>query len=920
MLVWRLLRLFSAVFLALLIDANVYAKTKLLLPNSMVVECEEDLSFDKPQGRHNIDWEAGDSDGEVKLICFDKDEEQTPSEQHPRKNCSGVSFLHVETPNAAKRPLDQTNTGTLDVVLVEGRKKDLLELRTLSLPLSFNAKLLEGNDPASCTCTTPSSQRALRVVSGLKKCVHFRCEGMTRKKFGLNQLTVKTKEGSKVFTPMKLSFDRESDLISVFIVRFKPDNSDFPTELFIQLHDIGKVRENEEVLAELNKLFSDKAPLEGLAKEFLPLKDLTVADALRHKYPWDIPYFEPRRRLIHTAGYCLGLMPWDRGKVFQSYSEIPVGPESEWRLVRYLQQWWIESELKRRLTMISMDETSKWKGGLISGTYYCGDMHVYGYLNDVFSKFSHVNDIQVDTHVSGKIAKGNVGRMILNMLHAPGCYKLVEGEDKPEPRGGNHQDSSEIFDSDSDTDTELGPGVVLTCGGTDSIKTAMHAYRNNAVSRGVKTPVIIMPRSAHPAFTRGCADVEIVKVDIDDEGTCPSYKVKIEEVREALDKYKERVAVIVGSAFNYPHGEMDDIEELSKLALEYEVGLHVDACLGGFILHFLEELYKLQKSPEKYQKWVSANPSDRASIPQIPKIPKWDFRCEGVTSISMDTHKYGNAIKGNSTVSFRTRKLMFKQNFCDLDFQGGIIFTSNQHGSVGVGQYIVPMAALLITGQHRYMEQAGNYFGMTQKVAAAISRHEELEVIGKPYSVVAFKAKDGAGIHVGHVIDYMTLALDENEMDARCEPKTLMQKCCCSRVKPRKWRLNTLQYPDGAHFCMTGPQIRNKGFLDDFSQDLDEAVEYAKRMAAGSQPRQPHALSFYGLSQKGIDLKSKVLQKAFSYASQSFLNSSTETPLEDTLQVFEDEMRHVVGDELGLHLLRGDRTWQKRASPFTTAK
>jgi sphinganine-1-phosphate aldolase len=82
---------------------------------------------------------------------------------------------------------------------------------------------------------------------------------------------------------------------------------------------------------------------------------------------------------------------------------------------------------------------------------------------------------------------------------------------------------------------------------------------------------------------------------------------------------------------------IDPFEQLSELALEQGIGLHVDGCLGGFILPWIE----------------------RAGL----RNPPFDFRLPGVTSISCDTHKYGYALKGTSVVLYRNKKLLRNQFF-----------------------------------------------------------------------------------------------------------------------------------------------------------------------------------------------------------------------------------------------------------------
>jgi len=88
--------------------------------------------------------------------------------------------------------------------------------------------------------------------------------------------------------------------------------------------------------------------------------------------------------------------------------------------------------------------------------------------------------------------------------------------------------------------------------------------------------------------------------------------------------------LLVGSATEYSYGIIDPIEDLAKFALLYNVGLHVDCCLGGFFMPFAEIL--LEKEV----------------------FPKFDFWINGVTSISMDTHKYGCGPKGLSVLLLRT--------------------------------------------------------------------------------------------------------------------------------------------------------------------------------------------------------------------------------------------------------------------------
>jgi glutamate/tyrosine decarboxylase-like PLP-dependent enzyme len=119
-------------------------------------------------------------------------------------------------------------------------------------------------------------------------------------------------------------------------------------------------------------------------------------------------------------------------------------------------------------------------------------------------------------------------------------------------------------------------------------------------------------------------------------------KVLVHKVRRAINS---NTVMIAGSAPNFPHGIIDDIEELGKLALKYKIGMHVDACLGGFLLPFMEKA-------------------------GFPLKEKFDFRVPGVTSISVDTHKYGFAPKGSSVIMYRSKDIRRFQYFVAPDWSG----------------------------------------------------------------------------------------------------------------------------------------------------------------------------------------------------------------------------------------------------------
>lgn len=147
---------------------------------------------------------------------------------------------------------------------------------------------------------------------------------------------------------------------------------------------------------------------------------------------------------------------------------------------------------------------------------------------------------------------------------------------------------------------------------------AVYTYREfYKAKKNITKPEIIVPVTIHVALDKAAEyyNVKLVKIPLDPE----TYQVDVAQVRKNITS---NTIAIFGSAPNFPHGIMDPISELGALALKYDIGLHVDACLGGFLIVFAKE----------------------AGL----KLPPFDFSVPGVTSISIDHHKYGLSPKGNS--------------------------------------------------------------------------------------------------------------------------------------------------------------------------------------------------------------------------------------------------------------------------------
>jgi sphinganine-1-phosphate aldolase len=402
-------------------------------------------------------------------------------------------------------------------------------------------------------------------------------------------------------------------------------------------------------------------------------------------------------------------------------------------------------EILEELRMIAREEDAFWETGKCSGTIYCGDHEHYGFMTEAFGFFAHVNALQRDMCPSQTRFEGEIIAMALDLMHA-------DAIDDGEPAG------------------------LVTGGGTASICHAVLAYREQTrEERGVTHPNIVKPETAHPAFDKACHlfGVELRQAAVDPETTL----VDVNRVAELID---DDTVAIVGSACNYGYGTIDPIKELSTLAQERRVGLHVDGCLGGFILPFGQDL--------GYD------------------IPVFDFRIPGVTSISADTHKYGYAFKGTSTVLFRDKALRNAQYFFLTDWSGGKYCSPGMDGSRSGGLLAATWAAMVALGRDGYRERAREIFETSFAMQEAVRARPELRILGTPSFLFSFTSD---AFDVYHVNDFM---------------------------RTRGWRFNGQQYPNALHMAVTGPQTQ-PGVVGAFATDLADAVAYAnEKHGAGESP------------------------------------------------------------------------------------
>ncbi|CAA6659940.1 unnamed protein product [Spirodela intermedia] len=392
--------------------------------------------------------------------------------------------------------------------------------------------------------------------------------------------------------------------------------------------------------------------------------------------------------------------------------------------------------------------------GKCSGTVYIGGSESEGHfnlINEAYSMFSHTNPLHQDIFQSVARYEAEVVAMTAALLGS-----------KEKSSGG------QICGN-------------MTSGGTESILLAVKSSRDYMrMKKGISNPEMIIPESAHSAYDKAAQyfRIKIWRVSVNKD-----FQADVKEIRR----------YIVGSAPGFPHGVIDPIEELGGLAYKYGICLHVDLCLGGFVLPFARKL----------------------GYP----LPPFDFSVRGVTSISTDVHKYGLAPKGTSVVLYRNHEIRKHQFVAVTEWSGGLYVSPTIAGSRPGGLIAGAWAAMMSLGLEGYLENTRAIMEATKKIQRGIEEIPELFVIGRPdMTVVAFGSDD---VNIFEVNDQMSR---------------------------RGWHLNALQRPNGLHICVT---LQHVSAVDDFLKDLKESVSTVSEGKPG--PHHSGLAPVYGAAGKMPD-------------------------------------------------------------------
>ncbi len=422
-----------------------------------------------------------------------------------------------------------------------------------------------------------------------------------------------------------------------------------------------------------------------------------------------------------------------------------------------------------KLHMEEMEQVGNFncKQGSASGTVYSNNPDLHKLWIDVFPIFSRSNPLHPDLFPGLRKMEQDVVRMSINLFNGDGSY-------------------SGCFAS----------------GGTESILLACKAYRDwGRTQRGITKPEIIVASSAHCAFDKACHyfNIKMIKIDVEKE-------TGMMDLKKLPKKISRRTILIVGSAPSFPHGIIDPIKEMSEIALKHNVPLHVDCCLGGFLLPFVKEA--------------------------LDEDIDFDFRLKGVTSISADCHKYGYCPKGSSVIMYRNKELIHNQYYVNANWMGGIYATSTLIGSRSGNIIALTWATMMKLGRSGYVAETKRIVELTryfanQLVSLSEQYSDSIYILGNPkLNVVAIGSK----------------YFDIYELH--------------NNLLKQGWAFNALQFPASIHLCIT--QCHTREVIDQILVAIEEylcdiTIKYQDNPDKTEVMINEKSSSIYGSSQQISD-------------------------------------------------------------------
>jgi sphinganine-1-phosphate aldolase len=302
----------------------------------------------------------------------------------------------------------------------------------------------------------------------------------------------------------------------------------------------------------------------------------------------------------------------------------------------------------------------------------------------------------------------------------------------------------------------------LTTGGSESILVAVKTARDWAKRHrpAIKDPEIVAPVTIHPAFSKAAdmTGVHLRYASLKDDKSADPHNIE-----KLINGNTIMIAV---SAPCFPYGVIDPVEEVARIAMKNNLLLHVDCCLGGLMLPFIEQL----------------------GYP----VPPFDFRVNGVTSISADVHKYGYASKGSSVILYRTHELRKFQYFVFSDWPGGLYASPTMLGTRSGAPIAAAWTALKTIGMNGYLSMAKDVMNTTGKILEGINAIPGMRVLGDPAMSVFSFTSDKHDIYI-----------------------------IGDELARNGWNLDKLQFPPALHMTISN---LNTGHEEEFITAVRDAI------------------------------------------------------------------------------------------------
>ncbi|NCV96977.1 MAG: aspartate aminotransferase family protein [Acidimicrobiia bacterium] len=401
---------------------------------------------------------------------------------------------------------------------------------------------------------------------------------------------------------------------------------------------------------------------------------------------------------------------------------------------------WSTDETLERLEALRRDDV-RWKDGRVFSLAYFATPEAHDLATEAYRRFSGENALNVDAFPSLRVMQGDVLAIVARWLAAPASARGF-----------------------------------FTSGGTESILMAVKAARDQFRHDKIH-PNVVLSASAHAAFEKAGAyfGVELRRVDARDD-----WRADARAMRAVAD---DQTVMFVASAPQYPQGVVDPVAEIAALALERGVNCHVDACMGGVTLPYLERL----------------------GVPVTP----WHFSVEGVTSISVDLHKFGYTAKGASVIMYRTSELRSHQAFVTDNWLGGFYGSSGVLGTKSGGPIAAAWAVLHHLGDDGYLRVTREARDTASAIADHVRAHPQLTLRAEPdATLVCIGAAPNTTLDIFAVADALAT---------------------------RGWYVDRQQPPPSIHLTVNAVHARTyREFLIDLDAAVDEVAERAAKGTAGA--------------------------------------------------------------------------------------